>query len=161
MKKKKLKSSVKSISKIKIKKSIIFLVPLVIILVLVGSGLIFSRKRQTSFPQNTTISSPSEQTIVICDTCQGSFGKLNIGVGNTKYTDYLDKQGVKQHGPTTSLWIGGKIFTVHNNETLQVDEYTIFVEEIEVGSRSTGSYSGPPPPVGGGGGLVKLRIKVQ
>lgn len=130
-------------------------------LVLVIGGIIFFKREQPTFPQNKTITTPSEQTIIICDTCQGSFGNLDIGVGNTKYADYLDKQGVKQHGPTTSLWIGGQIFNVHNDETLQVDEYTIFVEEIKVGSRATGSPGGPPPPVGGGGGLVKLRLKTK
>lgn len=147
--------------KIKRKKGILLVGFLVIILVLVVGGLIFFRSKQTTFPQNKKISIPKEQTIIICDTCQGSFGNLAIGVGNTKYADYLDKQGVKQHGPTTSLWIGGQIFNVHNDETLQVDEYTIFVEEIKVDSRPTGSPSGPPPPVGGGGGLVKLRLKTK
>ena len=147
--------------KIKRKKGILLVGLLVITFILVVSGLIFFTKRQTTFPQDKKIAIPNEQSLIICDTCQGSFGNLDIGVGNTKYADYLDKQGVKQYGPTTSLWIGGQIFTVHNDETLQVDEYTIFVEEIKVGSRPTGSPSGPPPPVGGGGGLVKLHIKTK
>ncbi len=163
MKKRKLKSSAKSqsIRKIKRNKIILLVTLLVTTLILIVSGLIFIRKRQSSLPQNKVLSTPNEQTMIICDTCQGHFGNLAIGVGNTRYDDYLDKQGVKQHGPTTSLWIGDKTFTVHNDEALQVDEYTIFIEEIKVGSRITDSSGGPPPPVGGGGGLVNLRIRTK
>ena len=132
----------------------------VILILLVFKAVSFGKSKDTLI-KNKEVPRQGGEIINICDTCQGHFGDIAIGVDSTKYSDYLDEQGIKRHGPTSRLWIGDKIFTVHNGQTLQVDKYAIFVEKIEVGSRITGRPSGPPPPVGGGEGLVSLRIKIK
>lgn len=104
----------------------------------------------------TNIPSKSGTIIGIPRGTQGQIGNVRIGLSTTGGADYVDVNGVQQHGMTATIQLFAKEGpsewkTVYLGQSFQFNEYTFFVMEI----RPTHLNPGDPPGTIGGG-LISL-----
>lgn len=82
--------------------------------------------------------------LYVRDGTQAQIGDLRIGLGSVKPGSYVDESGKPKPALLAGLWIyfrgdkkKNKVVDVHAGETVKVDRYALYVEELRTGAEAS------------------------